>query len=185
MPYIPRASWRIKRECYCLLIGTKAGSCVQLVTKVFFFFLIRFKENAAYYSYRISVLWKGISQMSHRKIGKCDIPLSITYRELAPLTWENSRHLGTLPLVSPSNDVWETSAEIPYWCRVTTQIWVVLLSGFAAWEMWFNQSEALPRSRHQYGISALVSQTSFGGETSGSVAKFRLFSQATRSPITL
>ena len=45
-----------------------------------------------------------------------------------------------------------------------------------------DQSEALPRSwvvtRHQYGISALVSQTSFGGETSGSVAKCRLFSQA-------
>ena len=32
--------------------------------------------------------------------------------------------------------------------------------------------------RHQYGISALVSHTSFGGETSGSVAKCRLFSQA-------
>ena len=31
----------------------------------------------------------------------------------------------------------------------------------------------------QYGISALVSQTSFGGETSCSVAKCRLFSQAT------
>ena len=33
-------------------------------------------------------------------------------------------------------------------------------------------------SRHQYGISRLVSQTKFRGETSGSVAKFRLFSQA-------
>ena len=43
--------------------------------------------------------------------------------------------------------------------RSTTQIWVV--------------------TRHQYGISALVSQTSFGGETSGSIAKCRLFSQAT------
>ena len=42
--------------------------------------------------------------------------------------------------------------------RSTTQIWVV--------------------TRHQYGISALVSRTSFGGETSGSVAKCRLFSQA-------
>ena len=42
--------------------------------------------------------------------------------------------------------------------RSTTQIWVVM--------------------RHQYGISALVSQTSFGGEISGSVAKCRLFSQA-------
>ena len=46
--------------------------------------------------------------------------------------------------------------------RSTTQIWVV--------------------TRHQYGISALVSQTSFGGETSGSVAKCRLFSQATSPP---
>ena len=42
--------------------------------------------------------------------------------------------------------------------KSTTQIWVV--------------------SRHQYGISTLVSQTSFGGETNGSVAKCRLFSQA-------
>ena len=43
--------------------------------------------------------------------------------------------------------------------RSPTKIWVVTL--------------------HQCGISALVSQTSFGGETSGSVAKCRLFSQAT------
>ena len=42
--------------------------------------------------------------------------------------------------------------------RSTTQIWVV--------------------TRHQYGISVLVFQTSFGGETNGSVAKCRLFSQA-------
>ena len=34
-------------------------------------------------------------------------------------------------------------------------------------------------TRHQYGISALVSQTSFGGETRGSIAKCQLFSQAT------
>ena len=46
--------------------------------------------------------------------------------------------------------------------RSTTQIWVM--------------------TRHQYGISALVSQTSFGGETSGSVAKCRLFSQAKTLP---
>ena len=43
---------------------------------------------------------------------------------------ENSWHLATLPLVSPPNDTWETSAEIPYcWC-VTTQFWVVLLIGW-------------------------------------------------------
>ena len=39
-----------------------------------------------------------------------------------------------------------------------TQIWVV--------------------TRHQYGISALISQTSFRGETSGSVAKCRLVSHS-------
>ena len=42
--------------------------------------------------------------------------------------------------------------------RSTTQIWVV--------------------TRHQYDFSALVSQTSFGEETSGSVARCRLFSPA-------
>ena len=45
-------------------------------------------------------------------------------------------------------------------------------------EIWFIQSEALPRTTqdrvvrsHQYGISALVSQASFRGETSDGVAK--------------
>ena len=33
-------------------------------------------------------------------------------------------------------------------------------------------------TRHQYGISALISQTSFRGETSGSVAKCRLVSHS-------
>ena len=46
----------------------------------------------------------------------------------------------------------------------------------------FNQSKLLTQiwevACHQYGVSALVSQTSFGGETSGSVAKCWLFSQA-------
>ena len=40
--------------------------------------------------------------------------------------------------------------------RSTTQIWIV--------------------TRHQYGISALVSQTSFGGEISGSVLGHEVFS---------
>ena len=43
--------------------------------------------------------------------------------------------------------------------RSTTHIWVV--------------------TRRQYGVSALVSQTPFRGETSGGIAKCRLFSQAT------
>ena len=47
--------------------------------------------------------------------------------------------------------------------RSTSQIWVV--------------------TRHQFGISRLVSQTLFRGETSGGVEKSRLFSLATRSSL--
>ena len=49
--------------------------------------------------------------------------------------------------------------------RSTTQIWVV--------------------TRHQYGISALISQTLFRGKTTDGVAKFRLFSQANCLPISM
>ena len=45
--------------------------------------------------------------------------------------------------------------------RSTTQIWVV--------------------TRHQYGISVVVSKSLFRGETSGGVAKCRLFSQPNTS----
>ena len=40
-------------------------------------------------------------------------------------------------------------------------------------------------TRHQYGISALVSQTSFRGETIGGLAKCRLFSQAIKHQATI
>ena len=75
------------------------------------------------------------------------------------------------------------SAEIPYWWRVSTQIWGVLLIGHAAWEIWFNQSEALPRSG-QWRVISMEFQRSFlrrhlaARETSGRVAKCQLFSQA-------
>ena len=81
------------------------------------------------------------------------------------LASENSRQFATPPLISLRNNIWETRVEIPDddlgsasdWLkqmaltarpiRSTTQIWIV--------------------TRHQYGISALVSQTSFRGETCG------------------
>ena len=40
-----------------------------------------------------------------------------------------------------------------------------------------NTTQIWPMTRHQHGISALVSQTSFRGKTSGRVAKCLLFSQ--------
>ena len=92
-----------------------------------------------------------------RSVAKCR--LFLVHLNLA---WENRRHSATLPTVSPRNDVWEASAEIPYWWRVSAKIWLMLLIGRAACEICFNQSEALLRSiwvvsRHQYGISTLVS----------------------------
>ena len=60
--------------------------------------------------------------------------------------WENSWHFATQALVSPPNNVWGTRAEIPYWWRVTIQIWVVILIGCADMEIGFNQSDAVTRS---------------------------------------
>ena len=85
------------------------------------------------------------------------------------IAWENSRHFALPLLVSPSNDVRETSlprSGLCFWLaenlhhsiRSISQIWVV--------------------TRYQYGISALASQMSFRWETSGGVAKCRLFSRA-------
>ena len=44
------------------------------------------------------------------------------------------------------NDIWETSVEIPYWWRVTTQIWVVLLIGWIEFPTRHDQSESVRRS---------------------------------------
>ena len=72
---------------------------------------------------------------------------------------ENSQHFATPPLVSLWNEFQGTSTEIQYWWHITIQIWVVLLIGWSKFPMQQDQSEAL-----QYGVSTLVSQTSFHGE---------------------
>ena len=59
---------------------------------------------------------------------------------------KNCRHFARPSLVSPRNDVWGTSGEIPYWWRITTRIWVRLLIGRVARKICFNQSQALPKS---------------------------------------
>ena len=66
------------------------------------------------------------------------------------IAWENTQHSATPPPISPQNDVWETTAEIPYWWRVNTQIWLVLLIGRAVWGICFN---TLPRSGYWRVIS--------------------------------
>ena len=98
------------------------------------------------------------------------------------VAWENRWHFMMPPTVSPWNEVWETSAEIPYWWCVTTQ-WGSALD----WLKQISQVAQPIRSstriwvvtRHQYGISALVSQTSFCGEIIGGIAKCHLFSLTT------
>ena len=62
-----------------------------------------------------------------------------------------------------ASDWWNQISHAVQPFRSTTEIWVV--------------------TRHQCGISALLSQTSFSEETSGTVAKCRLFSQATTTKI--
>ena len=54
------------------------------------------------------------------------------------------------------------------WLNQTSHMALAIRSTTQIWEV----------TRHQYGISELVSQTSFGGETSGRVAICQIFSQA-------
>jgi len=79
--------------------------------------------------------------------------------------------------VSPQNDVWETTAEIPYWWWVTIQVWVVLLIG---WKFASSNQKHYSDLGSDTSISmdAVISQMLFRGETSCGIAKCQLFSQA-------
>ena len=55
----------------------------------------------------------------------------VTVSSLMDLTWENNREFATRWY-----DVWGMNAKIPYWWRVTTQIWVVLLIGWSKFPCW-------------------------------------------------
>ena len=57
----------------------------------------------------------------------------------------------TPPMVSPRNDVWGRSTEIPYWWRFTSQILSVLPISREARVISFNQSRAQPRPRPDQG----------------------------------
>ena len=64
------------------------------------------------------------------------------------LARENSRHLATLPMVclTSGKRAQKFHTDNTSLFNVPTQILVVLLIDRAAWEIYFNQSEALPRS---------------------------------------
>ena len=86
------------------------------------------------------------------------------------LAWENSWQFKMPPLVSPHNDIWELTTEIPYWWSITSQIWVVLLIGRLL-QLIKGTALIWVMTDHPYGISRLISQTSFCRETSGGIAK--------------
>ena len=81
-------------------------------------------------------------------------------------------------LVSRRNDIQATSAETPYCWNVTIKIWVVLLIGWKSLYPIRRTTQLLVVTCHRYEISALFAQKSFRVETSGDVAKCRLFSEA-------
>ena len=96
------------------------------------------------------------------------------------ITWGNSRRFATPPTNDFPGNVWGSSAEILYWCRITTHcIWVVLLIG---WRKFLTNQKHNPYESsdrlHEYEFPAVVPHTSFHGETVGGVLKCRLFSQA-------
>ena len=98
------------------------------------------------------------------------------------LAWENSRHLAKLPLVSPANDVWETNAEISY---VMTRHYADL-SRASDWSSRVGNLIQPIRSTTQmssvWNFCVRFSNViRHGGETSGSIAKCQLFSQANGS----
>ena len=73
----------------------------------------------------------------------------------------------------------------PYWWHITTQILVVLLIGWNKFSLDTTNQRHYPLPDadlmmcHQYGISVVISQTSFRRETSGDILKCRPFSQGT------
>ena len=84
------------------------------------------------------------------------------YKADSSLAWENTRHLARPVLVPLRNDVWGTCAEIPYWWRVTTQIWIVLMIGRGR-EMCFNQSGALRDTSSVWNFCACFSDVILWG----------------------
>ena len=97
---------------------------------------------------------------------------------------ENRQHLVMPPTASPWNDIWEMSVEIPCKSVLMTRHYPDLGSA-SDWSccLWNllqpirNATQIWVVTRHQYGISVLVSQTSFHRETVGGIAKCCLFSQ--------
>ena len=93
-------------------------------------------------------IWMEIRQRFVYRLSK---DRTINTQSIAPLAWENSRHLGTPPVVSSQNDVWGTILR-----PVSASDWLNIC---------FIQSEALPRSLkgHVISIADVISRETRGG----------------------
>ena len=72
------------------------------------------------------------------------------------LVWENSRHFATSSLVSPRNDVWETSAEIQYWWVFSSNVTKCRLFSQAANQHHLGSTWGRKIPRKRKSSSALV-----------------------------
>ena len=90
------------------------------------------------------------------------------------LAWENSQHFTMPPLVSPQNDVWcQCRNSMLTMCRHYPDLGT---SDTSPVENLLHPIRVV--ISHQWGISALIPQTSFCGESAGDITKCWLFSQA-------
>ena len=96
------------------------------------------------------------------------------------LGWYNSLHFVTITLVSPQNDIWGTSTEMPYGCMMCHYPY---LGGASKWLKEISLAAWTIRNTTQiwYRISLLAPQTSFCGKTSGGIMKYQLFTHAGKS----
>ena len=96
---------------------------------------------------------------------------------LVSLAFHYSRHFATPPLVCLKNERRNSTLITRHYPDLGTASNYSKQNFHAARQI-RSASQIWVVTRLQYGISALVPQTSFGGETSGDVAKCGLFSQA-------
>ena len=158
-------------EKYCLMSTTHPNKSFvfSIFSRIIHFVMTMFKKAE-----RSDILFNLFSDKAHFQ---AIFTLFYTYFP-AILAWENSWLLAMLLLVSLQNGIWGTTAEIPFWWHIATQIWLVVLIDRPI----RSSTQICIVMHHKNGISVLIPQTSFLGETCESILKCGLFSQAFSIP---
>ena len=124
--FIPRN--HLARE---LMKALQNVACVLRLLKLTSF---KCSSNAANVSDPVFLLFIiSLTSSLTKKMSKWKKNIECKKSQLRPVN-RRSKHTGSLrknlKLVSPRNDIWGRSPEIPHWWCVTTKIWVMLLIGF-------------------------------------------------------